>query len=78
MANFNRLSQQVSLSVLSPYETSKPVTGSRFFGREAEVRRIISSDANFAIMGIRRIGKTSLLKEIGERYTIHAQESGDN
>ncbi|MEZ4674669.1 MAG: ATP-binding protein [Caldilineaceae bacterium] len=73
----NRLSQQVSLSVLSPYETSKPVTGSRFFGREAEVRRIISSDANFAIMGIRRIGKTSLLKEIGERYTIHAQESGD-
>ena len=72
-----RLSSQVLLAILSPYETSKPVTGSRFFGRETEIRRIITNDANFAVMGIRRIGKTSLLKEIGERYLAHAQESGD-
>jgi hypothetical protein len=41
------------------------VTGSRFFGREAEVNRIISNpDTNHTILGIRRIGKTSLLREI--------------
>lgn len=64
----DRLIVQVPLSLLSPYETSRPVTGSRFFGRESEIRRVLTSvDSNFAIVGIRRIGKTSLLKEIGER-----------
>ena len=63
-----RLSSQIQLSFLSPYETSKPVTGSRFFGRESIVRRVLMDrSANFAIMGIRRIGKTSLLKEIQAR-----------
>ena len=32
----DRLSAQIDLSLLTPYETSKPVTGSRFFGREFE------------------------------------------
>lgn len=58
------ISAQVSISNLSPYETRAPVTGSRFFGREAEVSRIISNpDTNHTILGIRRIGKTSLLRE---------------
>ena len=61
----DRLAPQLDLSLLTPYETSKPVTGSRFFGREFEVRRILQTpDSNFAIMGIRRIGKTSLMREI--------------
>ena len=58
------ISAQVSISNLSPYETRAPVTGSRFFGRESEVSRIISNpDTNHTILGIRRIGKTSLLRE---------------
>jgi hypothetical protein len=59
------VSAQVPISNLSPYETRAPVTGSRFFGRDAEVTRIISNpDTNHTILGIRRIGKTSLLREI--------------
>lgn len=58
------ISARISISNLSPYETRAPVTGSRFFGREHEVTRIISNpDTNYAILGIRRIGKTSLLRE---------------
>ena len=70
------LAPQLDLSLLTPYETSKPVTGSRFFGREFEVRRIIQTpDSNFAIMGIRRIGKTSLMREIERQLKEQAQEA---
>jgi hypothetical protein len=59
------ISAQIPISFLSPYETRAPVTGSRFFGREHEISRILSNpDTNHAILGIRRIGKTSLLREI--------------
>jgi hypothetical protein len=59
------ISAQVPISYLSPYETRAPVTGSRFFGREHEIARILANpDSNHAILGIRRIGKTSLLREI--------------
>jgi hypothetical protein len=59
------ISTQVPISTLAPYETRAPVTGSRFFGREYEISRIIGNpDTNHAILGIRRIGKTSLLREI--------------
>jgi len=58
------ISAQVPISYLSPYETRAPVTGSRFFGREQEISRILANpDSNHAILGIRRIGKTSLLRE---------------
>jgi hypothetical protein len=58
------ISAQVPISHLSPYETRAPVTGSRFFGREHEITRILANpDTNHAILGIRRIGKTSLLRE---------------
>jgi hypothetical protein len=72
----DRLAPQLDLSLLTPYETSKPVTGSRFFGREFEVRRILqTNDSNFAIMGIRRIGKTSLMREIERQLKEQAQEA---
>ena len=59
------ISAQVPISNLSPYETRAPVTGSRFFGREYEISRILANpDTNHSILGIRRIGKTSLLREI--------------
>lgn len=74
----DRLTCQLDLSLLAPYETSKPVTGSRFFGREFEIRRILqANDTNFAIMGIRRIGKTSLMREIERQLKEQAQETGD-
>ncbi len=58
------ISTQVPMSFLSPYETRAPVTGSRFFGREQEISRILANpDTNQVILGIRRIGKTSLLRE---------------
>ena len=59
------ISAQITISNLAPYETRAPVTGSRFFGREYEINRIVSNpDTNHAILGIRRIGKTSLLREV--------------
>ncbi|MEA3337261.1 MAG: AAA family ATPase [Chloroflexota bacterium] len=74
----DRLSAQLELSLLVPYETSRPVTGSRFFGREFEVRRILQgSKTNFAIMGIRRIGKTSLMREVERQLKDQALEVGD-
>lgn len=71
----DRVVGQMSLVLLSPYEINKPVTGSRFFGRESEVRRLMySGDTNFAVMGIRRIGKTSLLRETERRLKERALE----
>jgi hypothetical protein len=74
-----RVSCQFDLGSLAPYETSKPVTGSRFFGREVEVRRIHQSpESNIAIIGIRRIGKTSLMREVERQLRDQALESGDD
>jgi hypothetical protein len=71
----DRLCIQLSPALLSPYEISKPVTGSRFFGRESDLRRILyGGDSNYAVMGIRRIGKSSLLREVERRLQEQAQE----
>jgi hypothetical protein len=62
------ISAQVPISILSPYNTSSPVTGSCFFDREYEVARILGNpDVSYAVLGIRRIGKTSLLREVERR-----------
>ena len=59
------ISAQVPVSILAPYNTSSPVTGSCFFDRGYEVARILGNpDVNYAVLGIRRIGKTSLLREV--------------
>jgi hypothetical protein len=69
------ISAQVPISTLAPYETRAPVTGSRFFGREYEVSRILGNpDTNHAILGIRRVGKTSLLREV-ERIFREQEEA---
>src|SRR5579871_4658446 len=50
------IASQLPVSLLAPYETAAHVTGSRFFGREVEVRRIINNpETNFLVLGIRRI-----------------------
>jgi hypothetical protein len=68
------LCRQLPLASLSPYEISSPVTGSRFFGREYELRTILNHpETHYAIVGVRRIGKTSLLLELKRRM----EEMGD-
>ena len=62
------LLSQMSRSQLAPYEINKPVIGSRFFGRRMELNKILQHpDANYLFLGIRRVGKTSLLKELKQR-----------
>jgi AAA+ ATPase superfamily predicted ATPase len=69
------ISSQIPISSLSPYEISSPVTGSRFFGREYEIRTIINHPTtNYAIVGNRRIGKTSLMLEIKRRQEEDGEE----
>lgn len=59
---------QLSRAVLSPYETNRPVTGGRFFGRETEIRLVVSQPQTcYLILGMRRIGKSSLIREIKRR-----------
>jgi hypothetical protein len=47
---------------LSPYIAGSPADGGRFFGRRHELERLVRNrqGGNFAIVGTRRIGKTSL------------------
>ena len=56
---------QIDIRLISPYQTKGPVSANFFFGRDHEIRTIVSNrDANYAIYGSRRIGKTSLLKKL--------------
>ncbi|MDE3088123.1 MAG: TniB family NTP-binding protein [Chloroflexota bacterium] len=57
---------QVDLTVVSPYVTSGPVPANMFFGREYELKTIVRTirDTNFAIVGGRKIGKTSVLARV--------------
>lgn len=51
----------------SPYVTSGPVTGRRFYGRDELITMITSGlQRAFYALGTRQIGKTSLLHEIDE------------
>jgi len=69
------ISAQVPISILSPYNTSSPVTGSCFFNRDYEVAKILGNpDVSYAVLGIRRIGKTSLLREV-ERLLAEESDS---
>jgi hypothetical protein len=56
--------------VKNPYITGNIVTGPDFYGREHLIQAILyGPDVNFWIIGNRRVGKTSLLREI-ERRTV--------
>ena len=65
------LAARLGRSTLAPYVVGDPAFGSRFFGRADLVKRMVQSH-NYTIMGNRRIGKTSLLREVkhrlGSRY----------
>ena len=57
---------QADLSVISPFTTSGPTPERMFFGREQELRTIRENAraASYALIGGRRIGKTSILKHL--------------
>ena len=67
--------EQVDLSVIAPFITSGPVRETMFFGRDAEVKLLVeqASKNNFAIIGNRKIGKTSLLKRARLRLEASGQ-----
>lgn len=57
---------QVSLIAVSPFVITGPALDTMFFGREHELREITEHAAmtNYALIGGRRIGKTSILKRL--------------
>lgn len=64
-----RILAQVDLTVVSPFVVSGPVPETMFFGREAEVKVLAENAgaADFAIIGNRKVGKTSLLQRARAR-----------
>lgn len=53
--------------IQNPYTVGTPVTGSQFYNREPLIEELIQFDNNFYFLnGIRRIGKTSILRQIKE------------
>jgi hypothetical protein len=60
------LEQGMQLSSLSPYVVKGPVPGKMFFGREKEIRTVSQGllTGDYAIVGGRRIGKTSILQRV--------------
>ncbi len=63
------ISRQVDLSFISPFVVNGPVPPQMFFGRDKEIRTLVdhAGKRNFAVVGNRKIGKTSLLNQIEAR-----------
>ena len=54
------------------FAVNSPVVGNRFFGRDralSELRAAIQTGASAGVFGLRKVGKTSLLKETARRFT---------
>lgn len=67
--------EQVDLSLISPFITNGPVRETMFFGRDTEIKLLIekASKEDFAIIGNRKIGKTSLLMRARQRMEANEQ-----
>ncbi len=61
------LKNYLGTEFLSPYVPGRPARGGRFFSRSNIVKELSIGKNHFTLVGIRRIGKTSLLTEIGDR-----------
>jgi hypothetical protein len=63
------IKQRIELRLISPYQVDGYVQPDFCYGREYEIDMImIKKNANFAIYGNRRIGKTTLLKKLVSIY----------
>ena len=71
----HQLAQQLKVTRISPYQTRGGVARpSSFFGREAQLARVILREpANYLLVGGRQLGKTSLMKAIERRLRDHPQ-----
>ncbi len=67
--------RQVDLTVVSPFITEGPVPASMFFGREGEIREILThlESTSVALVGPRRIGKTSTMQRVLASLNEHHQ-----
>jgi len=61
-----RIVEAVDLSLISPFVSEGPTSPTMFFGREAEIRRIMEQVGrqSFALVGGRKAGKTSILRRL--------------
>jgi hypothetical protein len=59
----NKMQSEQIRAFFSPYQKQHPVSGWRFFGRKRELYELVNSQSNIAVVGGRRVGKTSLLQE---------------
>ena len=69
--------EQVDLALVAPFVINGPVPETMFFGREAEVKTLVEGapGRDFAIVGNRKVGKTSLLKRTGARLAAGGRVS---
>jgi len=58
------LVERVSLITLSPYKYLGPVSEGMFYGRKEEIKELLDQTKNFAIVGSRGTGKSSIIKHI--------------
>nr|VFJ44491.1 MAG: TniB protein [Candidatus Kentron sp. FM]VFJ50158.1 MAG: TniB protein [Candidatus Kentron sp. FM] len=75
----NRIITQVNLSALSPFQIAGPVSD-MFYGRKEELTSLLASLErpgwkNYAVVGPRRVGKTSLLHKV--RAELQARKDWD-
>ncbi|NLX43906.1 MAG: AAA family ATPase [Chloroflexi bacterium] len=69
------LQEQLPLQQISPFVVSGPVPATMFYGREYQVRALLRAlfDKSIAIVGGRRLGKTSFLNRIHEELLSSPQ-----
>ena len=67
----NKVLGQVDLTMVSPFVVNGPVPDTMFFGRDSEIKKLLQNSlySDFAIVGNRKVGKTSLLKQVQKRLT---------
>ncbi|MGB6361252.1 MAG: hypothetical protein WBG64_01150, partial [Thermoanaerobaculia bacterium] len=59
-----------------PYVVGQWVRGNRFYGRAAQLAEILEGPRDsFWLLGTRRVGKTSLLKQL-EQLAVESPERG--
>lgn len=70
-ALLDKLLSQVDLRVVSPFVADGPTPQPMFFGREKELRRVAEGIGrqSFALVGGRKVGKTSLLRLLEARLS---------
>jgi conflict system STAND superfamily ATPase len=61
------LVRSLGRAALSPYRHGQPAFGERFFGRTEAIKEALHSRGVATLVGCRRIGKTSMLREISRR-----------